>query len=331
MLRECDFDGVYFKSAEWHASAKIRNKKCYIGAYKTARAAAVARDMELLRCCGEEAAADLNFEYEIVNSTSTELTVLDGFGTTISISLATDQDWSPIEPPSSKDTHREVMTASIILPKTWPLLSCNYMPWAERTQMASAVAAAFSYEIKFPFQSSLGLNLKPHSMMYSQAGGKSFVGCLTVVDVTPSLATVIRPGDILLRVNDTDLVLPGHKFDFEGATRAITTATTPRVLRLMRPYCPSILPSPAEMFSLTRVHPPIAKFHVVANTTNPQERSLQLTSVDSQVLVYFYDKIVLCCIYDAISSDSSCHQTAAARSRPALQSVCDASAHSETT
>jgi hypothetical protein len=278
------FIGVDFKDSEWHASAVIGSKKIHLGSYPSARTAAVARDMELLRSLGEEAADDLNFGYDVVSSTSTELVVIDSGGAKINVSLSGEKEYVPIQAPTGrKPPSREVVTASAALPRVWPLQSYNCQAWAARTQTASQVAAAFSYEIKFPFQTSLGLNLKPHSMAYSQAGGGKFVGCLTVVDAATSLASVIHPGDILLKVNDTELVLPGHLFDFERATRAITQASTPRVLRLLRPYCPSIAPSPVEMFALAREAAPIAKFHVVAHGDNPQDRTLQLTYADSQM------------------------------------------------
>lgn len=284
----CDVRGVYFKDAAWHASATIRNKKCYIGSFSSSRAAAIARDMELLRCLGEDAAEELNFEYEIEKSTATELVVVDSRGAHINIMLQRDGDYFPVvREPSKKAERREVLTAPIVVPSSWPQLSYNHIPWADRTQTASVISAAFSYEVEFPFQSSLGLNLKPHSIMYSQSGGGSFVGCLTVLDATQYLSTVIRPGDVLLRVNDKDLVFPGHEFEFEKTTKIIMNASTPRVLRLMRAHCPGEPPSPAEVLALARSQLPIAKFTIVSRTdargVESQDRALQLVSSDVQL------------------------------------------------
>lgn len=290
----CDFVGVYFADAQWQASASICHKRRHIGSFNSPESAAVARDMELLRYYGEDAADQLNFGYDIDSSTNDELVVVDGAGVKIHITLERGEEYASLEPDNNrKEQSREVMTASIVLPKSWPSLSCNHQPWADRTQTASLISAAFAYDITFPFQSALGLNLKPHSIMYSQAGGGSSVGCLTVVDAIPALAVVIKPGDILLRVNETDLIMPGNDFVFENATKAITSAPTPRTLRLMRPYCPGILPCPAEMFLLAHAQSPSATFTVVMKSDISSEKSLQLTYMDQQVRVYLFIKLTI--------------------------------------
>ena len=106
------------------------------------------------------------------------------------------------------------------------------------------------------------------------------MGCLTIVDATPFLASIISPGDLLVKINETDLALPGDKFDFDKATRAITSSLPPRILRLVRPARPGVIPSIAEMNSVIRDYPPTAKFQVVLTGST---QTLQLVSIDPMV------------------------------------------------
>ncbi len=267
------------RGALWHATVRKDGKQIDLGEFASAKAAALVRDIELLKIFGDSA-EDLNFAYEIISSTSTELKLLTEDGVVLNV-MREEGVETPVR--IKEHSRREVITASLVMPANFPIASPNLLPWVDRTQISSTILSAFCYEISFPFQTSLGLNLKPHSIMFPNAAGHQFLGCLTIVDVIQFLSAIIHPGDILLRINDTNLINYGHAFDFEATTRAITTASTPRVLRLMRPFCPAIMPSAVEIIQLAKEINPTAKFHVVYKGGTQSQKDLELLAIDAAV------------------------------------------------
>jgi hypothetical protein len=278
-----EFMGVVRTENQFAAYIKTNDKQQCIGIYGTPIAAALARDMELLRRYGEEAPG-LNFGYEVEDGEDGSLIVYDSCRNKIVIDANRDPNSGFPEVPVEIKQHqfREVVTAPLVQTDSESLLHTTGIPWVERIQSAYSYSTTFTYEVSFPHQNPLGLNLKPHSVMYSQAGGNQAVGCLCIMDVTPFLASVISPGDFLLRINDTELATPGHLFDFEKATRSITSAQAPRVLRFMRPAGPGVSASPSEIYLSMREHEPLAKFQVTL-TGSGSSQSLQLAHIDPQV------------------------------------------------
>jgi hypothetical protein len=275
--------GVERRNFEWVSTIRVDNKIVTIGSFPSAVAAALARDMELLRRYGEEA-PDLNFQYEIISCDEKELVLSDSRKVKITVERDSREGAELTGPtPLKLSQGRESVNAPMLCPDSFAnLIAANTMPWPERTQSAFSISTAFSYEISFPHQNSLGLNLKPLSLTYPLGSGSRTIGCLTIVDATPFLASVIMPGDILVRINSTELALPGHLFDFEKATKAITSAEPPRVLRFIRPSGPGIAPSIAETTAMLHESSPTARFQVVLNG-NGALQTLQLVHIDPQV------------------------------------------------
>ncbi len=131
-------------------------------------------------------------------------------------------------------------------------------PWSKRIFGSQVLAANFTFDITFPHQNSLGLNLKPHFITASQfCGNNMHFGALVVFDVTSFLSQLVFPGDLLIRVNDVNLCGPSDSFDFDAATKSITNAKSPRVLRFFRPNgSPSNSLCSAELkLALTELQP----------------------------------------------------------------------------
>ncbi len=144
--------------------------------------------------------------------------------------------------------------------------------WAERTMTSYTPAVSFVYEISFSHTHSLGLNLKPVFIPYAIGLAKRSLGCLMVVETNEKLGTIVRPGDILIKVNRLELVQPFGVFSFDQNTRSITQESAPRVVRFIRPAAASI--SPCEVNSMLTTHP-IAKFQFIVETeTTPAHLSL---------------------------------------------------------
>lgn len=163
----------------------------------------------------------------------------------------------------------------------------SYNPnFQKEVQSYQMLSSSFCFEIIFPHQNSLGLNLKPHAISYSSSGGFKSIGCLLVIDASAFLSSILSPGDIILRINDINLCQTGDKFDFDMATKAITSAKAPRNVRFLRSYGLNYSLSPAEiMLHMTNngVHnnsSPTSLFNP-GNTPTAFPPTLQLESTSS--------------------------------------------------
>lgn len=166
--------------------------------------------------------------------------------------------------------------------------------WAMRHSSVFVPTSGFCYDITFPHQQSLGLNLRPQHIMYGQVSGAMFLGCLAVVDASAFLSTIVCPGDLLLRVNDIELFASGDVFDFDKMTRVITGAAVPRTVRFYRPSDAPLL-CPAELQLALKITP-AACLNIVQNNTT---QSLHVASIDSKVFVFY---ISIYAVLDTISN-----------------------------
>lgn len=157
--------------------------------------------------------------------------------------------------------------------------------WSEVITTSYLPPLSFTYEISFHSQNSLGLNLRPHFIQYGNS--KKYLGCCVVLEALAKLSTIVQPGDILLRLNDSLLVSTNDSFHFESITKTIANASSPRVIRFLRiagaTY--NLLPSPAEILLLANDPGTSAKYNYVMidNGMNGSQPNLQLTQIDSQV------------------------------------------------
>ena len=69
---------------------------------------------------------------------------------------------------------------------------------------------------------------------------------------------IVRPGDILLKVNKSELALGSGSFKFEACTRAIMKESAPRIMRFVRPA--SVMSPIVIQHILGSTYPPVAKF-----------------------------------------------------------------------
>jgi len=91
--------------------------------------------------------------------------------------------------------------------------------WRDRCSSAYTQSVSFVYEVTFNHQNSLGLNLKSHFIPFALGASKKQLGCLMVVESNPTLGVIVRPGDMLVKVNNIDLASANTAFNFDVATK----------------------------------------------------------------------------------------------------------------
>ena len=119
---------------------------------------------------------------------------------------------------------------------------------------------------------------------------KYCTGCCVVSEVENPLDSVIRPGDILLKINDISLIgSVSSPFDIKVAIQLINLAARPRTIRFMRiagnAYI--MLPSPIELNLYMKELIPVSQF-VVEETTNIDgklTKSIELSVHDDAIQV----------------------------------------------
>lgn len=274
-----DVRGVKFISGteKWEASIVVDDKCFNLGLYETHLQAALAHDMEAFRAFGFSAHEHLNSKYDIRKSSqSFFFEVKDSFGTIISIDIRAvssegeEAIYFPLGPPQVKSPSFDMITP-MVLSSGFPSAKAEFnRRWFERTSTSYLPSASFSYEITFQYQNSLGLNLKPYAINYSIGGGGRYIGCCVVMDaLNAPIATIVQPGDILLKINESSLLMNQIEgFSFETITKIIAASTTPRTIRFMRPAgsSPNLFPSPIEIMLLHNEPHTSAKYNI---TTNP--------------------------------------------------------------
>jgi hypothetical protein len=144
-----------------------------------------------------------------------------------------------------------------------PPPSDNGRDWLERISSAHTPSTAFSYEIKFFHQKSLGLNLRPMVILYGSGSGSRTMSVLAVMESSSALKDIVQSGDLILKVNDSVLFQDTADFDFEKVTRSITSAAAPRLIRFLRTSGNSNTMSPSQIELMTH-DPPIGSFSVTA-------------------------------------------------------------------
>ena len=138
--------------------------------------------------------------------------------------------------------------------------------WEERVSTSYVTAVTYVYEVTFHHTNSLGLNLKPCFIPYAAGLAKRSIGCLIVMNTNNTLGTIVRPGDILLKINDQELASHVGVFNFDASTKMILRESAPRVVRFVRPgYGPL---SPVEMLEMMKsTYRPMAKFAFNSDTS----------------------------------------------------------------
>jgi hypothetical protein len=235
----------------WSADIEVLGKVHHIGLYEEQETAAEAYDLEALRAYGNQDCY-LNFRYKSLEAAEHRLRLADSDGNEFFVDLSSDlSSYQPVCPPSCDNQWDDSLSRpSPSLPITSegaPPRSSLIRPWLTRITTSYTPTASFCFEITFPHQNALGLSLKPKSIFYSSAGTNKFMGALVVEESQALLSTVVYPGDLLLRINDTNLANFGDDFDFETATNLITASSAPRVIRFLRPLGPDHTLSPAEV------------------------------------------------------------------------------------
>lgn len=251
------FKGVRARGGQtWEGYLQLNEREYLLGCYEDEYEAALGYDMEILRLSELlEIKQYLNFEYKIFPKSGEKCKILvtDSSGFEFTVTLCLDlQSYEPITlspPASSSNLFNEKFLNSChpLTSEGAPPRSSLIRPWLTRVTTSYTPTASFCYEITFPHQNTLGLSLKPKSIFYSFAGSNKFMGTLVVEESQALLSTVVYPGDILLRINDTNLTNFGDHFDFETATNLVTSSSSPRVVRFLRPLGPDHTLSPAEV------------------------------------------------------------------------------------
>lgn len=302
---DSSFWGVSRKGLSWIAELERYSQVYTIGRYDSKYSAAVAYDMEALRAYGCEC-SKLNFSYEVFERLENGMIVRDSGGRDIFVDTvgSPDETYAPVKVDklpfhSSIGSYGNYMST---LPSDGaPPCAALNRPWHKRIISSYTPSASFSFEITFPHDKSLGLNLRPRCIRYPSGDGMRFMGALVVVEITSLLSSIVYPGDILLRINDQNLVEFGDSYEFDKCTSAITTSPAPRVVTFLRPLGPTHTLCPAELCAFLGVpvekalrskstspaqgvdgtqpklydlHPVIAKYSVVVNQSS---QSLQLT------------------------------------------------------
>ena len=137
--------------------------------------------------------------------------------------------------------------------------------WDDRITSSYVHPVSYTYEITFEHSNSLGLNLKPCFVPYAAGLAKRSLGCLLVMNTNSTLGTIVRPGDILLKVNGQELASAFGVFSFDTHTKMILKETAPRTVRFIRPG--SVPLSPLEILEMAKdIQQPTAKFSFVSET-----------------------------------------------------------------
>lgn len=305
-----------FGGSYWIATVTVDGREYNLGKYISMDEAAIAYDMEILRAYGIDENY-LNFSYKIIEKDeNNRLKLLDSRGVEFVVDVCPDlQSYEPSSPPELRMYEPAPIPSIPLLSEGAPPRSSLIRPWLTRVTTSYTPGTSFCYEITFPEQNPLGLSLKPKSIYYSSYGMNKYMGTLVVEESQTLLSTIVYPGDILLRINQTNLTNFGDDFDFEAATNIISSINGPRIVRFLRPLGPDHTLSPAEVACFLSLpsssicqcsipneekeeliqtlgneeeksekvfSEPTAKFNVVVNTGN-SSLSLHQLSCDSQV------------------------------------------------
>mmetsp|Transcript_9726 Transcript_9726/g.14658 ORF Transcript_9726/g.14658 Transcript_9726/m.14658 type:complete len:828 (+) Transcript_9726:64-2547(+) len=298
--------GVSRNGVAWIARIECNGREFVIGEFEDRDDAAYAYDMESIRAHGTD--SELNFSYEVMEESSEYIKVKDRHGLQTYVDIVPDkQSYLPLRAPPVQISRGafDILKSSPLSTDGAPPRASITRAWNKRIQSSYTPSSSFCYEITFPHQNSLGLNLKPRSIYYSCGGGTKHMGALVVVDATSLLSTIVYPGDIILRINDMNLTDIGESFSFDTCTSRITSTKPPRCVRFLRPLGPYHTLSAAELGVSLGLSPnylasgksisnptetlpapptPVAKFNVVVNHAGSTQ-SLQLVYVDSQAPV----------------------------------------------
>ena len=148
----------------------------------------------------------------------------------------------------------------------------------DRVNSLYSSPVSFVYEITFHSQT-LGLNLCQHEIL-GPSYSTHIIQCCAVIDASGIISNTVQPGDIILKINDTNLLAKeNEEFDFENITQIITTTSNPRTLKIFRMAGRSynLLPSYVEISLLLAETNVSAKF-IVSGTIPPTIQTIPLSS-----------------------------------------------------
>lgn len=253
------------RNGKWVVEIMEKGKIICLGRFDSFKTAALVHDIDVLRKRNlEDDKEPLIESYEEIQSSHGQYQCRDQNGTIFTVfsgsqRIETEKEFSQTESINSK------LDTSLAM----PVMRIDYKRrFVERAASLFTPSATFAYDITFPFQHALGLNLTPHFLQYSSQGGKRVLGCCIVVEaLNAALNSLVLPGDILLKINDICLLgSSADGFNFDNVTKLIQNASVPRVIRFMRPAGSSVnlLPSPVEA-QLLAEGSPLARF-IMANS-----------------------------------------------------------------
>ena len=154
------------------------------------------------------------------------------------------------------------------------------LKWCERVFSSYLPCSAFTYEVTFPKDCIAPFDTKNQMFSYSLRDSNSSPGfqCLVVKSVKIYISAVIRPGDIVLKVNDINLSSTCDElqsFD-EMKTKLSAAKENSYVVRFLRSGATStnFLPSPSEIGLFQSDKNTAAKFSVVRDGSKPLDEDV---------------------------------------------------------
>ena len=238
----------------------------------------------------------------MTNMTSMVVTCKDSSvgveGTTVLVCGSPDV-YEPVLAPRPLPVHAQIATASTengIATSSQVQVHCNAPPPAdpakplvERLNTVCHPSTSYVFDVHFPSQASLGINLAPHHVV----GGSSLVGPglgAAAVEgvIIPALPSAVRRGDVLVSVNNTPLFGPADKWTLADCTQPVTSTKPPRVVRFIRPTGSGVnsVLSPVEL-QLALTAAPVAQYSL--DTTADETVTLKLGDLDKTLPSHLRD------------------------------------------
>lgn len=147
------------------------------------------------------------------------------------------------------------------------------LKWCERVFSSYLPCAAFSYEMVFPQDCSIPFELKHQEFTYSIYDRKKVLSCLVVRSPKLFMAAVVRPGDVILKVNDISFTVPpGEEFSMENMLKKLDDVRKEQfTIRFLRVggMASNFMPSPAEILLFQSDKNVAAKFGVMRDGNKP--------------------------------------------------------------
>ena len=229
----------------WSASLRLGNgSRLDIGSFPSKSQAELSYDIQALSLHGLTPTKDINTEIELTCAQHIRL-IRSGSENRIELfypyetSCQEGKAHSIVIDPVTTEQEYKILPSEIIAQRSFGgdviskvvsdniTIGADYSfntPWKEAVFSAFTQTTSFAYEVTFNHQNSLGLNLKSHCIPYALGSSKRQFGSLLVVEAN-ALGTIIRPGDLLIKVNKIELASGDMTFNFENATRYVSMSS----------------------------------------------------------------------------------------------------------